>query len=502
MGNTNVSKSAEDKQLSTEQLNVLGKISPEAMKAVEDFEETSKTMATGYETNPADQTGGAVLRPEELDAEITLLTYDESDLDFFNKVPRDRVSTTAYQFAVQTDHGGAGPHRFTNEYDISSVTDPVLRKNSVHMKYISDTKRQTIANKLSAKLEDSTRLLTRDAVINIAKTIEWASFYGDSNLTADTGIEGGGIQFDGLAKLIDPDNVLDVRGEALSQEILNEAAVIVGKGYGTPTDAFMPIGVQAKFVNNYLYNQTQIVANNSNNVDLGYNVQRFNSVRGPIELHGSTIMELDNILDEKALAKNAASAPMAPKVEVAVAPGRGQFTGENDLTDYSYKVVVVGTDATSRPSEQVTTAVTNANDEVTLTIDVTSMYQAEPQYASVYRQGKRDGEYWLIGNVPLSALDGTSLTFVDSNQTLPETADIFLGEMSASVISLLEFFPMTRIPLAQQDATMTFTVLWYGALALRAPRKWVQIKNVDAITVRDPHNSGNQGGHSFPSRNA
>ena len=494
MGNTNASKAIEPSKLSDEQRNVLEKISPNAMRTASEHEEASKTLATGYETNPADQTDGAVLRPEELDTEITLLTYDESDLNFFNKVPRDRVETTVYQYAVQTDHGGAGPQRFVDEYSISKVTDPRLSKKAIRMKFLSDTKRQTIANRLSAKLEDPTRLLTRDAVINIAKSIEWAAFYGDSDLTADPSSEG--VQFDGLAKLIDPDNVIDVRGESLSEEILNEAAVIVGKGYGTPTDAFMPIGVQAKFVNSYLNRQTQLVADNSNNVALGYNVQRFNSVRGPIELHGSTIMELDNILDEKALARDAASSPMAPKVTATVAPGRGQFSGEGDLTNYSYKVVVVGTDSNSRPSEAVEAAVTNATDAVSLKIDVASMYQAEPQYVSIYRQGKTDGSYWLIGNVAVSELDNGSLTFVDENNVLPETADVFIGEMSSSVLSLLEFFPMTRIPLAQQDATLTFTVLWYGALALRAPRKWVQIKNVNAITVKDPFNA-NPGGHSF-----
>lgn len=498
MAGQNASKSIEPSKLSPEQRQVLENISPKAMQAAEQYEEdASKTLSTGYETNPANQTDGAVLRPEELDSEITLLTYDESDLNFFNKVPRDRVETTVYQYAVQTDHGGAGPQRFVNEYDVSTVTDPQLRKNSVRMKYISDTKRQTIANRLSAKLEDPTRLLTRDAIINIAKTIEWASFYGDSSLTDDPSQEG--LQFDGLAKLIDPDNVLDVRGASLSEEILNEAAVMVGKGYGTPTDAYMPIGVQAKFVNSYLGRQMQMVSTNSNNVELGFNVQRFNSVRGPIELHGSTIMELDSILDEKALARNAASAPMAPQVTANVVSGGGQFTGDNELTDYTYKVVVVGTDAQSRPSEEVTATIANANDTVELTIDVASMYQASPQYVAIYRQSKTDQEFWLVGRVAVSELSNGSITFVDENAVIPGTADIFVGEMSPSVISLLEFFPMTRIPLAQQDATLTFTVLWYGALALRAPRKFVHIRNVDAITVKDPHNN-NQGGHSYPGR--
>ena len=40
-----------------------------------------------------------------------------------------------------------------------------------------------------------------------------------------------------------------------------------------------------------------------------------------------------------------------------------------------------------------------------------------------------------------------------------------------------------KLPLAQINASITFAVLWYGALALRAPKKWARIKNVRYIAV-------------------
>lgn len=467
-------------KLSEEQYNVLKNISPRAM------EETEKTFTTGYETNPAEQQGGSALRMEELSSQVSLLTFSEADLDFFNLVPREKAQTTVVQYTVQTDHGGSGPQRFVSEVDISNVTDPHLRKKSARMKFLSDTKRQSIANQIAGTLIDPTRLLTEDAIINIAKTIEWAAFYGDADLSADPE-QGSGLQFDGLSKLIDPDNVLDVRGGALTEGLINQASTIVGKGYGTPTDAFMPIGVQTMFLDQYLDRQVQIISSNSNNTTLGYNVQTFNSVRGPINLHGSTIMELDNVLDEKRLTANTAS-PLPPQVQAKPVTGvRGLFNGEDDLTDYRYRVVSQG-DTASRPSDVVTAAVSNASDGVQLDISLNGMYQQSPQYVSVYRQGKEQGEFWLIGNVPVSASDGGVISFVDRNETIPETSDVFIGEMSQSVISLFEFLPMTKIPMAQVDATLTFTVLWYGALALKAPRKWVQIKNVKSVNVRDPHN--------------
>ena len=67
------------------------------------------------------------------------------------------------------------------------------------------------------------------------------------------------------------------------------------------------------------------------------------------------------------------------------------------------------------------------------------------------------------------------------NQQIPETADVFVGELTPSVVHLFELLPMMRLPLAQMNASVTFAVLWYGALALRAPKKWARIKNVKYI---------------------
>ncbi|MGE4657286.1 capsid protein, partial [Bifidobacterium longum subsp. suis] len=78
---------------------------------------------------------------------------------------------------------------------------------------------------------------------------------------------------------------------------------------------------------------------------------------------------------------------------------------------------------------------------------------------------------FLIARVPLSAAnEAGQIVFVDRNETIPETTDVFVGEMSPKVLSLLELLPMMKLGLARMNATSTFTVLWYGALALYAPR--------------------------------
>lgn len=458
----------------------------QANKVDEFIEQATKSLTTGYEINPSEQEGGAVLRREFLDDQISTLTWTDGDLEFFRDVTRRPSESTVAQYDVYLRHGRVGHSRFVREIGIAPISDPNIKKKRVNMKFVSDTKQMSLASGLVNNVEDPARLLTDDAVAVVAKSIEWASFYGDGDLS-DNADADSGVEFNGLAKLIDKANVIDARGESLTEELLNRAAVVVGKGYGKASDAYMPIGVQADFINQYLGRQNQLVRDNGDNVNLGFKVQGFNSARGYIRLHGSTVMELENILDESMIPMP--TAPREATVEATVETGKkGRFTKDEDKRAYSYKVVVHSDEAESAPSEAATATVANSTDAVKLTIKVNGMYQQRPQYVSVYRQGIETGLYYLLDRIPMhKALEDGTIEFLDMNQTLPETADVFVGEMSPSVLHLFELLPMMRLPLAQMNATVTFSVLWYGALALRAPRKWVRIKNVRYISVTDPH---------------
>ena len=275
-----------DKELTQAQLNALGMFS----------EQATKSFTTGHVINPAEQQDGAALRREFLDDQLTMLTYTDGDLEFYRDLPRRAAESTVAQYDVYLKHGKVGHSRFVREIGIAPISDPSIRKKNVNMKFVSDTKQISLASGLVNNIEDPMKILTEDALTVVAKTIEWASFYGDADLSDDASADSG-LEFNGLTKLIDADNVIDAKGASLSQELLNRAAVTVGKGYGRATDAYMPIGVQADFVNTQLEKQMQIVRDNNDSVNMGFNIQGFNSARGFIRLHGSTVMELDNILD-------------------------------------------------------------------------------------------------------------------------------------------------------------------------------------------------------------
>ncbi|AIW03337.1 major capsid protein [Bacillus phage Mater] len=453
-------------------------------KAAEDkIEEVlSKSFTTGFAITPDTQHDAAALRREYLDDEVKMLAFDNSDFTIYPAIAKQQVNNTVVKYAVFNQHGRTGHSRFVREVGVASINDPNIRQKTVQMKFLSDTKQQSIAAGLVNNIADPMTILTEDAISVIAKSIEWAIFYGDAALTFEAD-EQAGIEFDGLHKLIDQKtNIMDLRGRTLTEGDLNKAAVIVGKGYGKATDAFMPIGVQADFSNSLLQRQYVLQpAANAQGMATGFSVVQFNSARGAINLHGSTIMENDNVLVENRLPQQ--NAPLPPKaVTAAVKTGVAGKFREDDKGVQSYKVVVFSDEAESVASQEVTATVGNLTDGVELTVELQPIYQAQPQFISIFRKGAETGHYFLIARVPVSKMnDENKIVFVDKNEIIPETTDVFVGELTPQVLSLLELLPMMRLPLAQMNATVTFSVLWYGALALYAPKKWVRIKNVRYI---------------------
>lgn len=450
-------------------------------------EQAIKGYTTGYGITPDTQLDAGALRREFLQADLVMQTWTQDDLSFYRDLTRVPVESTVVKYDVYLAHGRVGSSLFTNEIGVSEVNDPTLRQRTVNMKFISDTKNISIAATLVNNISNPVDILTEDAVATIAKTIEWASFYGDADLSDDTNPDTG-LEFNGLTKLIDEDNVLDLRGGKLTEEALNHASVLVAKGFGRPTDAYMPIGVHADFVNTLLGRQMQVMQNNGQNITTGYNVQGFNSARGHIRLHGSTVMELDNILNLNEPIRQNSPHPADVTAEVATAGGGRFRTEEIEAGKLEYIVTVHASGAKSQPSKVATATVANATDAVTLTIDLTVMYAQRPQFVSVWRKGIQTNQYYLIGRVPASKAVAGKITFVDKNDNIAETADVFMGEMSSMVINLFELLPMLRLPLARTNATDTFAVLWYGALALRAPKKWARIKNVSYIATDNVFN--------------
>ena len=434
--------------------------------------DVSKSFTTGYNFGGTDQEGAAALRRQSLADDVKNLTYGDEDFTIFPIIPRLQAHSTVEEYAIQTGYGDTGASRFVREMGVASINDPLLERKIARMKIISDTKRQSLLSAMVNNLADPAQVLQDSAIHVVAKTIEYGLFFGDADLSS-VGI-GQGVQFDGLEKLAAPENVLDLRGEALSEQQLNRAAVMIAKGFGKATDAFMPIGAQTEFVNNQLNRQWIAQATSVN--ESGFMLDTFRSTRGAIALHGSTIMDLDVVLDENALV--VPTAPSAPlSVTATAAAGAGLFEDKDLANPVQYKVRAVGDNGKS-VAVDANVALTTVKDEVTIAVTLSSISQAVPEFVEIFRSDVATGNFYLIGRVGTFKANAGVITFVDKNETIPGTTKGFVLEMSANTLALYELMPMMRLDLAQVDASLTFSVLFSGALAVFAPKRVVTIKNM------------------------
>lgn len=439
----------------------------------------AKSLTTGNDVVTPGTTGGAALRPQDLAADIKNLTFGKNDFVMFNLVPRGRATSTAYEYNIKDGYGDTGSSRFVQEMEIADINDISYERKVVRMKIISDTRQMSILSAQVANVVNPMDELLDASMTVVAKTIEYGIFYGDADMSQIG--EGQGNEFDGLKKLIPDSNVIDLRGTVLTELNLNSAAVRIAENYGHATSAFMPVGVQAAFVQNQL-NRQWVAQGSAENLASGFNVPKFYSAQGAINLYPSTIMDYEKRLNTNAVIKP--TAPAAPNVTATVADAAGRFSDADIASPLKYAVVVESAGSAKSAPTLVTAALNKVTNAVTLDVDLGAQIIGTPRDIAVYRFDVNSGAYYRIGRVPMYKATNVSgewhVTFVDENDEIAGTSDVFIGELDGGILQLVELNSMQRLPLATVKAALQFTILWQGALALYAPKKWALLKNVKA----------------------
>lgn len=469
-----------------------------------------KSGTIGYNANPesgltpdANGVGTvAALRREALSNRLTNLTYGKDKFIFYYEIMENAevATSTVVQYTVFDSHSPVG-HGMTNyEGMVSDPTDPHMTRKVLPMKYLSKSTNMSMQSILSQAIEDPLRVYKTEAVTDMISQIEWESYYGDADLSANPETMQG-TEFDGLVKLIPKDNVIDNRGKALDAEVLSDAVLKITTAQGNPTDMFMPAGAKAKFVN-YLMKENQLgqiaIKDNEKSVyQYGFTISQYVSpVTGTgININGSSVMNIPEQLNPSvvgtagtALTPVIANLDADSKSKTVKTGDNGQFRDNVEVNDLmNYKFVTVLSNGTETVAADAHASVTTADSSVTFDFSLPNVGTNTAVYVAVYRQAK-DGLFWLLKRIGIREADKDgNFHFVDRNEKIAGTVDVFIGDMSPDVITMYQLLPIDFLPLAQFNASYTWTYLWFGALALKAPRRWVRITNVDSINAQFTH---------------
>lgn len=452
---------------------------------------------TGRETANQFDASGAPLKVESLEKTLKHLTFRESDITFWKDIPKKPAYNTVEEFNQQQSYGN-DRGGFNAEGELPEEEDSIYVRRAQLVKYLGTTRsvshQMTLVNSVIGNIMQKT---IKDGTLWLLRKLDQALFFGNEKLV---GLEFNGFlaqqeQSDAWAnrdEYLTSEHVIDMRGQALTEDAIESAANTIVENYGLATQIYTAPSVLSGFVkqfygNKFIMPNTQALTNGI----MGQRVQQFESQFGPIGLK-------QDIFFKKKPAKTAAAdatsdkAPSAPTVAgtavTAANAGNKSKWGADDAGNVFYAV-----SAFNRYGESKLTVIDAA---VAVTAggaaDITITDGGGTHKASAYRiyrgykNGKGTDQLFPIMEVSKDdvtrGLDGAAAGSIrDLNRFIPNTDQAIVLQFDNEVIEFAQLAPLMKMDLAMLAPAYRFMILLYGTPLLYAPKKMVRIINIGNI---------------------
>jgi len=450
----------------------------------QDLSQLNKALDTGnygYANGVAGQVNGAALQVESLENSLKVLTFSEKNVVFWKKIFKSPAYSTVEEYNQLLSYGSEGGG-FVGEGLLPDTEDSNYQRKASFVKFLGTTRSVTHPMTLvNTAHGDVVSLENKNGILWLMKKLETGLFWGDSSLAAN-GAEG--VQFDGLNKLIDAGNTIDLRGGELEDYHINWGAQMVLENYGTPTDLFMPYETLSKFSQAFFPKERVIMPTAGGGYQAGLIVNDFQTHGGPV--HFNPDLFLQKTAPLPTVQTGGSQCPTIPdSVTVAVSTGVGPDNvgsfGASGVGTYNYYVTAVNRHGESLPAPVATVALASGDllKSVTVTIKNASSMLVAPEWFKVYRTEANGTQAYCIMDVPASVTGaGTTVTCYDKNDTMPNTLTSFMGEFSSDVLQFKQLAPMMKMNLATLAPSYRWMILIYGVPQLFAPKKWMKFKNI------------------------
>lgn len=441
----------------------------------------NKALEAGYAGSPDDQQGGGAFRVESLDSSLKVLTHTDQHVKFWKKIPKQKAYNTVEEYNQLLSYGSDGGG-FTLEGELPQTEDSSYQRKASFVKFMGVTREVTHPMTLvNSAHGDVMNRMNQDGIMWMLKKIENGLFWGNSKL----GVGGSEyVEYDGIDSLIDTGNTINLNGKPLEERHINFAAQLIIENYGVPTDLFLPYEVYSQFAQEF-YDRQRISMPTGMATTAGTVVDKFNTHGGQVNMEPNIFLKAT-----KALHQNATSpkAPTQPKtVTAALANGGGADFGTSGAGTYSYSVAAAnrhGVSVATKVTSDVALTGADLTKGVELTIANADASTYPVDYYIVYRTEADGSNAYQIDRIPASAnTAGATTSYVDRNETMPNTYTAFMGELTEQVVAFKQLAPLMKMDLAVLAPSYRWMILMYGVPQLYAPKKWCRIKNIKATAV-------------------
>lgn len=462
----------------------LGRLSAEETQGL------MKALSAGNaQNNPGASPGeGFPIRVEAMEGTLFSATFRREHFALWQLMPKSGATNTVQEF---NRINSFGPDRLTpwlNEIDLPPETDSEYERLYSVVKFMGVMRRVSVISSLvNSAIGNVIATYQTEGAIHLLSEITKSIYFGDPDMDAR--------QWPGLQYQIEAgapaDNVLDLRGAPLDEDVILDGAMTVqdAPGYGRPTHLFAPLKPLADYMQ-ALYPRTRADLFDTGSKTILSNIEAQNTPAGLIRFVPDIFLQSGRGHNGElptAGAGDLLKKPANPTITTAIAAGAtaGSETSlfsSADAGSYRFQVVARGPYGYSDPVVVSASATAIASGQK-FTFGVTPGAGVIPTHYEVYRteKGGAAGTEMLITRVANSAGTGET-TITDLNENLPGTFTAFLIQNDSSNWEWKQLGPMMKIPLGVQDMSYRWMQFIAGVLQLRTPRHNVVIKNIGRRT--------------------
>jgi len=450
-----------------------------------DVDDLKKAIDTGnyaYGTSvPGDLTQGAAWQVESLDSTLRNVTYKMKNLKLWPDIPKSQAYNVVEEYNLEQAHGGDEPI-FITDGGLPNENDFTVSREVAQVKFLGCRRQVTHpATLVKPAHEPLIAHQIKTGTMWILGRLERELFRADSDISA--------LEFDGVEKQIrekgidaeyipsefagfgnSDEVVIDLRGEVLDEDVLEEAANNIAENFGFPSDLYLGTR-QHSDLSKQFYPKERIPQMGQADGKAGYVLAQFVSSAGIFDLKGNVFNR-----PRRGAVTGVGNAPTAVAAADSTSAVDSEWTTA-EQGDYLYKVSAVYSASGESPAGLAAAAYSKANDN---TVDVTWTAPAPPS-----------GETILAYNIFRSAKDGAAATcefvgrvaggvtaFEDFNAFLPGLASAFLLQVDAENVMWKQLAPLMKMDLAIVAPAYRWMQLLYGCPIIYTPRKNVVLENI------------------------
>jgi len=435
-----------------------------------DLDELRKALDIGT-SQPVTGVGFDALRVESLEGTLKVLTHLAKHARLWNMIAKLPAFSTVEEYNRLLSHGGEGGG-FLASGTLPEIEDSSYERADQKVKFLGTTRvvnhPATLVRTVPAQLIATE---TQNGVLWMIGKANRGMYYGDSAAIP--------LEWNGLTKQIvdGAGHVVDLRGQPLTKDNLENGTQLVNDNFGFPTALFSNPRVFTDFAK--LYHAQQRFNNPGTAGNVGTPVKGYSSLSGDISFEPDTFVKRGTIPPATLTQARAPTVPtLSPAIDAPVVAG-SQFTAAFAGT-YIYSVTAVNNFGESVASANTAGQAIATDGAVTLTITDGGGTDGATGYR-IYRTDKGGAtpnfmklvERDKIGGVPQA-----TTVYQDLNADLPATFIGLLLDQTPQSLSFKQLSPLIKMDLARIAPSIRWMQLLYGTPIVYAPKKNVLFKNI------------------------